>query len=244
MEPTIIFTHIPKTAGTSCFESVIKPNYSDEEIAVCRGMRSLHSAWRTQPKIIVAHTSYGIHRAVRGPSVYLTFLREPVDRVISFYYFIRQCKYDDYEHPLWREASGSSLLEFCRNRRFRNVQTRSLAGVCMFRAYARVRSRIFDRVIFSMAVRHMTSRYHVGLKEQFDESVSRMRTAFGWKDSLPPGRHKVTHDRPAVESLPPETRRVLLELNHLDVQLYRIAERRFAKADAAYSSYAEPVPRT
>ena len=43
---------------------------------------------------------------------YITFLREPLDRAVSHYYFIKDCDPKKYLHPLRDIADALSLEDF------------------------------------------------------------------------------------------------------------------------------------
>lgn len=68
----ILFTHIPKTAGTSFKESIIKQNYND--LYMYRGRKSLLDIYLKKPAFITGHFAFGLHKALPWKYEYLTFL--------------------------------------------------------------------------------------------------------------------------------------------------------------------------
>ena len=60
MSRFIIFTHIPKTSGTSFVQSLIVPNYPARRIGSGTGVFGL--ALVLNPAIYIGHTPYGLHR--------------------------------------------------------------------------------------------------------------------------------------------------------------------------------------
>ncbi len=104
-----IFLHMPKCAGTT-LRYHIEKNFRNEEILgfynsdrrklqkrdVFDILQALTEAERDRLKIIYGHeVHYGIHKYFNKPSRYFTFLRDPVEKTISFYnYRIQRGVYD------------------------------------------------------------------------------------------------------------------------------------------------------
>lgn len=100
-----IFIHIPKCAGTTLRENILL-NYSSKEVLciykkyhqdfsdskkVENFISNLSEKRRKQIKVIIGHiVHYGIHKLFldRVPQ-YVTFLRNPFDRIFSFYNYHR-----------------------------------------------------------------------------------------------------------------------------------------------------------
>lgn len=99
---TVIFLHIPKTAGTT-LRSIICRQYESNTIATffpvgkypLKEFKEFKKDIEKQVrdiKCLTGHVCMGwqCHELFPQTSTYITFLRAPVDRVISLYYFIRE----------------------------------------------------------------------------------------------------------------------------------------------------------
>src|SRR5258707_15443325 len=91
----LIFLHIPKTAGMTLYE-IISHQFPRESIYWVAGHRNrediqqfmeMPEDQRQQYRCMMGHTIFGIHDYFIQPVEYLTILREPVDRIISHYYY-------------------------------------------------------------------------------------------------------------------------------------------------------------
>lgn len=136
MQFPIIYLHIPKTAGTSfrkSAEQYFGPQfvlndygqesnetsddirgamYDNKDIEVLRSNAS-------KKKFLTGHFEINAYREVFPDSPVVTFLRDPLERIISE--FIHFSTHYNFE---------GSLPEFYRRPHFQNRQSRALSGVC------------------------------------------------------------------------------------------------------------------
>ncbi|MEQ1839028.1 MAG: hypothetical protein ABL994_01350, partial [Verrucomicrobiales bacterium] len=91
----MIFFHLPKTAGGSVRKSLLPLFPESNGVKMTwknwrenwEFIKSMPDAERRRLRMIHGHQPYGIHRFLEQPSVYHTFLREPVDRSISHHFW-------------------------------------------------------------------------------------------------------------------------------------------------------------
>lgn len=237
---TLLFLHLPKTAGQT-FISILEDQYPSAVVRIAADRETdprwqhidedVRRAQRSGAAVITGHFRFGVHRWVEGPSRYVTFLRDPVDRVISHYHFA-------LEKP---EIPGGDRLQALTEgeltdavthpdvRQLQNFQTRLLAGFDdEGRPFPAGRS---DEEILARAKENLDRCAVVGLTERFDESIVLMKIAFGWTAPVY-ARQNPTSGRPAVGAVPQRLLALIEERNRLDRALYEHAQDLFERTVA------------
>jgi hypothetical protein len=230
---TVIFLHVPKTAGTTlhhilerCYPrnqicSFKDPNYRSE----LENFQKLSTETREAYRLIKGHLSFGFHRHLPGRSTYITFLREPVARALSFYHYARSHP-EHYLYPLLGD-DHVDLKILLRQRtptthELFNLQTSMVAGDEWDDP-----ERPADRAALERAKQNLRSHFDVvGLTEEFDTSLRLLRRRFGWKVKFYT-RKNVTRRKDQIDNLDPETHSLLREANALDIELYQFARELF-----------------
>lgn len=227
-DDAVIFLHVPKTAGTTLnrlieWEYPVRQMYSVDPVLFKWSSNHLrkYSAARLKGfRMFKGHMLFGLHEILPQPATYITVLREPVDRVLSAFYFMRTYKL----HPLyWKMRREKWTLEDFIHRSPRtNVQCKIIAGAeyekpCTEEICARAMSNIEQH--FSV----------VGLSERFEESLALMKLRYGWKLASY-SSFNVTRARPKKRDLPQSTLDLIREKNSYDVALYDFAAKRFEEA--------------
>ena len=163
----LFFLHLPKCAGTS-FKDVLYRNFPLASLCWIDGnfhevstqkLLNLEPSLRDRYACIAGHYQYGLHRHFCGGGVYVTFLREPVQRVLSMYYHIKNAAY----HPLKERIDFAevSLLEFVNSDydEIDNIQTRWICGQNSEPSVETALERISEHFVAA------------GISELFDESL-------------------------------------------------------------------------
>lgn len=222
LQSLIIFLHLPKTAG-STLARIIESQYDANNILYLYESMLGEELAVSSPsqlnnlRIVMGHLYFGAHTFLSSPSTYITMLRDPVDRVISHYYFVRR----DPSHYLYDSARKLSLKEYvesCNRQEPNNDQTRLLAG-------KRDESRfgICSDEMLDIAKGHLADYFTVvGITEEFDRSLILMKRNLGWRNPFYINQN-VSQNRPRKEGIPFETLRVIQAYNELDIELYRFA---------------------
>lgn len=226
MNGTIIFTHIPKTSGTSFRKYSIDPNFVAEEIYESKGRLALITKLnKRRIKIIQGHIKFGIHRYIARKPIYITFFRDPIQRAISEYFFIKQSKYSTYTHPDYTLAESLPLHEFFKLKYRDNLQTRFIAGY----GYDKIIGN--SEKLLSKAIEHLDKYYKViGIKERFNESLCCFQNYFDWEQVTDRDyREKKTLVKSKIEALDANVLESLQQTHALDLKLYEYAMEKFEK---------------
>lgn len=228
---TVIFVHIPKTAGTT-LHRIIERQYPRNRIFTIGRLshesidefKSMSEARRAQFRVLKGHMGFGLHAYIPGPSAYFTVLREPVERVISFFYWVRRTPHHYlYDFVTSEDVGLREYLQSRANIMLDNAQVRMLSGVWYDLGFG---DCITDTL--ETAKRHLRDRFTVvGLTERFDETLILLKSAFGWRNPYY-ARQNVTAQRPTRNELPPGTLDAILQTHQLDIQLYQYATELFA----------------
>lgn len=232
----VIFTHIPKTSGVSLLKELIEPNFEPAHIYGYRKLQQFIPDMRQGYRFVRGHVPFGLHQFTSRPVKYITFLREPIDRAISFYYFVQQ----DGENPSTRNplcdyAESVTLREFYQNKQFQNYQTRFLAGFLSTKFYHLSAFPVLKARVLARAIANLEHRYDCfGLLEERQKSIELFQRRFNWKTVDLGTLYKKTRERPQVLELDEDTLATLRAANDLDLQLYAHAQTLFR---AQYDRY-------
>ena len=237
----LIFLHIPKTGGSTIYK-VLERQYSRaqtlrlESPEIAR-FKMLPAAQRGRYRLIQGHLYFGLHRFIPRASIYITFLRRPVERVLSFYYYARSTPdHYLYSQLVTERLDLKTLLARELTSELCNGQTRQLAG-----DEWEDPERVVTRAALDRAQANLTHFRVVGLLEEFDASLLLLRRAFGWHWPFYV-KENVTKEKPDETFLDAETRGLIEEANRLDLELYEYARKLFDEhCRAAGDSFAEEL---
>ena len=233
---TIIFLHIEKTAGSSISNLIANANNASDILRI-NSTPQLIKTISKQPKksysAILGHFFYGIHLFGLSyhPYAYYTMLREPVDRFISQYYYIKRAPLH-HLHNLIND-NNLTLAQFASINQHTNQQIIRL-GYHIFRYGDRFDIKQSGNNILMMAkhtLAHLVK--HFGIYEYFDESMHKLSKLIGMTIKDTPNEN-VTHNRPRVEDLETSTLNTIRKSNALDIELYEYAKRVFETRSTAF----------
>lgn len=227
-EESVIFLHLPKTAGTTLnrlieWEYPLTEMYSVDPVLFewsYARLRNLPKKRLRKTRIFKGHMLFGLHEVLPQPATYITVLRNPVDRVLSAYYFMRGYKL----HPLyWKLRRNKwSLEEYVERTTRDNVQCKIIANAAYHEPCT--------QEIMERALQHLDRYFSVvGLSERFEESLALMKLRFGWQLKSY-SAFNVTRSRPKRQDLPQTSLDMIAERNRFDVALYRHATKLFEEA--------------
>jgi hypothetical protein len=223
---TLIFLHIPKTAGTT-LNRIIEWQYSPFEIftidpyrirATPERLKSLPEKRRRRLRVVRGHMLYGVHEWLPQAATYITMLRDPVARVLSAYYFVLRRPLNPLHRRVKRERLGvEDYIRLFPERH--NLQCRLIAGA--------KDTAITDERLLDTAKENLTKSFSVvGISEQFEESLVLIAMTFNWQ--IPFYKNcKVSKARPKID---PGIAAMIRDHNRLDVELYEFGKQLFAES--------------
>jgi hypothetical protein len=228
-EQRVIFLHVPKAAGSSLqriLDYQYKPTntFSISRSRTVEEFKQLPRERREKIRLLKGHMYFGLHEFLPSPSTYITVLRDPVDRIISLYYFVLQSPH--HSHHKLVTSQNMSLEDYFysgRKRQLNNGQTRLLSGID---------STVIDfgqcsTAMLESAKKNLQEHFLVfGITERFDETLILMKRALGWKNPFYV-KHNVTKDRPSKENVSRDILDLIKKYNELDIELYNYAKKMF-----------------
>lgn len=214
---TTMFLHIPKTAGVSVRSLVAERHpglrcgfvYKPVDQLTDREIRRLRVA-----EVVYGHYSFGFHNQLGVDGRYVTFVREPVARVLSM--FDQFSKVDD--NPFYRRISDgetlADLIESGASEMLNNHMTRILAGPVD-------PAPSNDPAMLTAALRNVEDAFDaVGVVERMGESIVAVAEVLRWPDVPTPGyENRSSH---AAREVDPALRRIIEDANRLDLELYQL----------------------
>lgn len=236
-----IFLHIPKTAGTSLVTEM-RWHYgnnacaSHHDHAVALDDYSMrHKFFQSPEKVshyaalpfISGHFGFKFCERFMDKRYAFTFLRNPAERLISFYYFCKNR--NDPSFLLYRTAQQTSFNDFLdmaleKGHWLRfwlwNNQTWSLAWGNFAPEYKNVDDFSADELL-RLAKEHAERLDYIGFVESLEEDKRHILRALGIGAARVHEPCNIMLQRPRLEDLPTPTRKRLARLTELDNELYQ-----------------------
>lgn len=238
--PTVLFLHIPKAGGTTLGEFVFnqcRADGEDEDEFIKSGVFFMSYGFFKEPdfsvpeyarkilcrpdlRAVVGHFWFGLHEHLNRPWTYVTVLRNPLERIVSLYHYLKLEEKMSFEQfafsPPFKEAD--------------NDQTRRLAGV--------------DPEIGGCTPEHLRAaqenlRKHfsvVGVTERLDETFILLKRRLGWTKEVASYPRNVNPKKPLANSLSDRIKKAIRKRNELDYELHQYANKLMDEAIAAEGS--------
>jgi Sulfotransferase family len=247
-EPAIrplFFMHIPKTAG-SAFSLHLKNHFNFEDICPAvfwPDFLRIPQVRRGSYKLIAAHLSDDANWYLNVRPIYITVLRDPVERVLSFFHYQkylsterRQVFSDESMNQrarkLWDELSANGVEFVLRSadpgmiRSISNLQTRTILGDMMNMPEILTDAHLED------AKTKLRGYAFVGITERMQQSLDLLSYTFGWAP-MENVRVNETPEGAFRQDVSAEAVSMIREMNQRDIELYGFAKGLFEERLAA-----------
>jgi len=237
---TLIYVHIPKTGGET-FENILRRIYGcsrhtasqffgfDEQLTFqdrVNQLKEKDAPFKKKLRVLYGHAGFGTHELLSQNVDYVTFLRFPVELVVSFYYHhlrhfpqrlqnARTGKINTLQEILAGEVPPKQRLLAD------NIQTRFLAaqgGVLPEVEYGQCTKAMYEKAKENLE-KHFSV---VGITEKYDASLLMMKRKLGWAYPFYYKKNVNTH-RPGLHELSTATRDIIFKHNTYDLDLYNYA---------------------
>jgi hypothetical protein len=221
--PLLVFVHLRKTAGTTVSWVMWRQFRRGEAINInASSVEAANQIWNSMPqeqrsgvRCIRGHLPFESGLFAPRRTIFFTILRDPVERVVSEYFFNWNNPGEKLHRILIQERM--SLDRFVRTSvsdEVHNAQTRLLAGAETGLSAKELLQRATSSIGEQMAV--------VGITNRLDETLLLCREVLGWR--YPFYREvNVNRRRPSTKAIAPSTLAAIERANSLDRQLYRFA---------------------
>lgn len=229
----VIFLHIPKAAGSTLLH-IVRRQYNPSSIFDIDGKNPLESIKQFKllqknkteaTQAVMGHMYFGAHEFLPQSSTYITMLRDPIERIISFYYYV--LRNPDHNHYNLITSKNLSLKDYVKSgigKQLDNGQTRLLSGIDALD----VEFGSCSETMLSRAKLNIKKDFAVvGITEKFDESLLLMKSKLNWKKSILYTKTNVTQNRPKKLDFPEVDLREIEKQNEFDIELYRYAQELF-----------------
>ena len=256
-----IFLHIQKTAGTSIVDS-LRQHYRENHI-ISHGDYLRAVPYPTNETSIDAefvanlrnvrflsgHFGYDFAKPFMPERYSFTFLRDPVERVLSFYYFCQTR--DPKEYEIYRLCQESPLDEFLRNAMAQpeikslvwNNQVWQLA--CGYGNRENLDPSLFEpEKLLSLSISHLDDFSYVGFTETFEQDRERIFLHLGVPSHAEKFASNSTPGRPTAKDLSRSTLALLAHVTELDQVLYAEARARREKKPIKHRKPMNNSPHT
>ncbi|MES2818603.1 MAG: hypothetical protein V4812_06395 [Pseudomonadota bacterium] len=240
--PRLVFMHCPKTGGTTLHELLVQ-SFSTSQICPERfnGVKNLPTGQLLQYQFFSGHYDLISCQLIPGAKRIITFLREPVGRLLSLYNFLRAHRPDVVARNGWGLARLAMEFEveaffsqpIVRSHPYlNNGMSRALVGALPIEVWPNVDEALVLPDITgksNLALERLKELFAFGLLEQYEPSVKLVFSALGLPQPKAIERKMALTDlvnqpgnyRP-VESaqVTPELRAVVEDLVNMDRELY------------------------
>jgi len=227
MKDLFIHLHIPKTGGTT-LRDIIQRQYQSEKILMIPKLdesedilKEVSTSQINQLKLIQGHLKYGIHNHFHRRAKYFAIIRDPINRVLSTYYYVLSQK--NNPQNLSTSNNQMTIYDYVQsgvNPFLINGQTQLISGKT-----GNIDNPIIkSEELFSLAKENIANDFlFLGITEMFDETILILKNMLGWHMPYYSIANR-TKNKPNYDAVDPTVTSFIKEHNQLDIKLYNITK--------------------
>lgn len=250
---TYYFLHIPKTAGTS-FTGYFSKFFTEEEIFPGHFWYDIVKyspmPWNKY-RFYRGHFGYSLRRFLPQDAFTLTFLRDPVERVISQHhhalvdpYLVHTVANREYKSIENGDLKKMLQVESVRTH-YWNAQARFVgididilqnttseeleSSSAIHHILSKHAGKMPESELLGNAVKHLKTLDFIGIQEYFEQSCLLLAFKTGLTPRVDNKREMTFSGRPQITDFDEETITELRKLNHLDYVLYEMGKQEFMR---------------
>lgn len=218
----IIFLHIPK-AGGSTFNKILEDQYKGKKIHTLKYLdidefKALSKSRIDEIDVLKGHIPFGLDKFFNEKRDYITFLRDPVKRMVSYYYYIL----DTPQHYLHTQIKKENMTieEFLNS----NLTGEIDNGQIRFLTDTNDLKEELGEVQLQKAISNLKEQIFFGITEKFDESLIYISNKLAWNKPPYYIRQNVAKSKPTINS---KVLELIAKRNKWDIKLYEWANSYF-----------------
>lgn len=246
-EYLLCFIHIPKTAGSS-FTDILITLIGQDKFRILfpdilNGLKEPDFDINTYNGIS-GHFPCEISKLISKPTLFLTFLRDPVSRSLSHFKQFQRMNLNEpwikksENYHFYQEVRQMSFIDFVEHPFFgvelTNLQTRML-GLLIDHPIHQLKemmptNKAEDRFYSLELAKERLERFtFIGIQEKFQESLGIFSYQFGTRPVISSPELNISPDKTQLTTLPEQVIEKLQQLNKLDIELYEFGQKLFTK---------------
>lgn len=228
MEQPHFFIHIPKTAGTA-FKKLLEKQFTASEFFPSRNMVDQNGGLYPHfpqlikleqpdksPSILLGHYPYATQQVVKGVPKKIVILRDPVQRVISNIYHMK-----NNDHNM-KDKTPEQIYQVGKWH-FSNLQVRYLCDKGIHPNMGFLNARTLKKQQLKVAIQNLRSCEVVGISSALSATVQLANKVLGWNLSHPKQVNVARSPKVISEDL---IKKIIVD-NKFDQRLFEVATRRF-----------------
>jgi len=218
----------------TCYISKVKPKSECFPIAEYgKKLDAMDESEMKDIRLITGHMFYGIHNHFESNCRYISMVRNPVERLISYYYYLLKTDEIDLSRVLRKnkvtlkefvslEKNDIEALNFEEHSAFQ-LEYMLENGQCKFLSGLNPSLGESSKIIYDKALENVDSYFTtVGITERFDESILLMGKLLNWRFPIFYTRANVTREkRGDKKEVGQDVVDLISRRNEWDIKLYQ-----------------------
>lgn len=222
----ILFHHIPKCGG-STIQSYLRKHYPQKVIFLTDGFTPMQSvkyfkflpeAGRHSYYLIAGHRTHELLNYVHPETIKLVCFRDPVDRIISHYFYVKQNK-NHYLHDrvVKSEIKLKDYASLSLSGELRNLYTTYFSGFSIQEAELKPELSVY------LAAKTILEQYNIiGFQDNLPELVKKIRNLAHLNQPFINQFINKSASRPRLKEIDENAKKEIAKVNFMDIQLYKL----------------------